>query len=267
MADEEYFDEEEGEELEEQKPGPVRRFLQNLIIGSALGAGVGGAGGYHGARYLRDLALYSTPPNSYTPEFIRDRNHPIGATRAMTVPGGMVVGGLLGAVGGATLPYIFQKGAQMENNKYANQFFSNLKNEITKLRPFDQADATMKLMPLGMAAGSLTGGLIGAVKDPGTNEDGTPKSRSSSILKGMAIGGGLGGFGGLAVPAVGALTAKTVFPSIANKLQERYRNIGTAKSLTNVATLEAAKEILPQALPNMSVSDFVNLVKVLKDNK
>lgn len=267
MADEEYFDEEDGEELEEQKPGPIRRFLQNLIIGSALGAGIGGAGGYYGAKYLRDLKSYGMPPNSYIPEYFRDRNNPVGTTRAVTVPAGILVGGLLGAVGGATLPYIFQKGAELENNKYANQFLSSLKNQIKQLRPFDQADATIKLMPVGIAAGSLAGGLIGAIKDPGTNEDGTPKSRSSSILRGMGIGGGLGGLSGLAVPTVGALAAQNIFPSVANKLQEKYRNIGTAKSLTNVAILDAAKQNIQHVLPQMTVSDFANLVKVLKDNK
>jgi hypothetical protein len=240
----------------------VKRFLKNVITGSAIGAGVGGAGGYLGAKPIRDA--YITP---YGFDWSKNLQMPLSQMRGATVPAGILSGAVLGGIGGATLPYIFQKSGSQNNNKYANQFWGNLKKELKELRPFDQQHANAKLLPLGLVAGSLAGGVIGGLKTPRKDEKGRSMGRSSSILKGMAIGGGLGGLGGLAIPTAGTLASKTILPSLAEKLQKRYEKINTAQSHINSAILGAAKDNAQHILPQMSVSDFAELYRVLNKTK
>lgn len=264
MADEEdiYSDEEfDDEELEQQEPGPIRKFLQNVLKGSAIGAGLGGAGGYYGAKYLRDLTMYGAAPNSWTPEFIRELNVPTDTARAVTVPSGVALGGLLGALGGATLPYIFQKSGNEHMNKYANTFLQNLKDQIKQLRPFDQAEAILKIAPVTAILGSAGGGLLGAMGKQEVDEEGNPKSKVPSILRGMSLGAVLGGTAGALTPTIGTYAAEKALPYFVNYANKKLDGQTSADALSRIALANVIGMNLIKKLPEHSIGDLYTYYK------
>ena len=256
--EEEYFEDEDVEELEEVKPGPVRKFLQNLLTGTAIGAGIGGAGGYYGAQYLRDLALYGAAPNSWTPGPIRELNFPTETARAVTVPSGALAGGLLGAIGGVTLPYIFQKRGNELNSKYANEFLDKVKNELMALKPFNQSDALLKIAPITAILGSMGGGLLAALKKPDLDEEGNPKSKTPSVLRGIGLGAILGGTAGALTPTIGTFAAQKSLPSMVQYAKNKLKGNEDVEALTRSAVADSIGKNLINRLPETNVGQLLN---------
>jgi hypothetical protein len=247
FAEEEYDNEYDDEEVVYQEPGIIRKFLQNVIKGTAIGAGIGGLGGYFGAKPIRDA--YVTP---YGFDWTRNIQVPLPQVRGATVPAGILSGALLGAVGGAVLPPIFEK--KSSEQKYAGEYLDNLiRNLKQNVRPFDTSYGLLNIAPLTAIAGSLGGGIIGGLRDPGENEDGTPKSRLSSALTGAGIGAGLGAAAGVAAPAIAKFTAVKTLPHFIKKIQP-------ADGEAHKALLETLSQepVLDKILPKMNLGQILD---------
>ena len=248
FAEDEYDDEYDDEEVVYQEPGIIRKFLQNVIKGTVIGAGLGGVGGYYGAKSLRDA--YATP---YGFDWTRNLQRPLPQVRGATVPAGILSGALLGAVGGAVLPPIFEK--KSSEQKYAEGYFDNLiKNIKQNVRPFDTTYGIFNVAPITAIAGGLGGGIIGGLKDPGENEDGTPKSRISSALTGAGIGAGLGAVAGAAAPGIAKFTAVKTLPHYIKRLNPT--NGEAHKVLLETLSQEP---VLNNVLPKMNVVLLLDL--------
>lgn len=248
FAKDEYDDEYDDEEVIYQEPGPVRKFLQNVIKGTAIGAGVGGLGGYFGAKPIRDA--YFTP---YGFDWTRNLQMPLPQVRGGTVPAGILSGALLGALGGAVLPPIFEK--KSNEQKYAEGYFDNLiKNIKQNVRPFDTTYGLFNIAPVTAITGALGGGIIGGLRDPGKNEDGTSKSRLSSALTGAGIGAGLGAVAGAAAPGIAKFTAVKTLPHYIKRLKP-------ANGDSHKAYLDfiAQESVLNNVLPKMNVGLLLDL--------
>ena len=253
FADEEYDDEYEDGEVVYQEPGPIRKFLQNVIKGTAIGAGVGGLGGYFGAQPIRDA--YFTP---YGFNWSREMQMPLPQVRGITVPSGILSGALLGALGGAVLPPIFEK--KSSEQKYASQYFENLIAKLRQnVRPFDPSYGLLNIAPITAIAGSLGGGIIGGLRDPGKNEDGTPKSRLSNALTGAGVGAGIGAIAGAAAPSVAKFTAVKTLPHFIKKIQPSKLDDGT-ENLGHKQVLDvfSQESVLNEILPKLNIDQLIH---------
>lgn len=122
-------------------------------------------------------------------------------------------------------------------NKLANDYFQTLLKALSpkeanilgdtlegikSYRPFNSVDASIKGIPGGAALGAAAGGLIQAFRDNGYDEAGMKRKKYKEILKGMLLGGTVGGLGALALPSVaqGGIVA-------ANKFVNRNKSMFT----------------------------------------
>lgn len=147
-------------------------------------------------------------------------------------------------------------------NKYANQYLDSLKSFLASYRPFESGDSIVKGVPVLGGLGALSGAAIGAIKDPGVDEEGERKSRLGQILAGAATGGALGAGASIAMPfipsAVGTagVGVRDAYRRLTNPGAGflGLRALGrTAAKMSDSSLVNATTSMLPQ----LSVEDIL----------
>lgn len=122
----------------------------------------------------------------------------------------------------------------------------------------------------GAIGGAALGGVGGLLRDPGTNPDGTPKSRLSSAAKG-AIGGAAvgGGVGALNTRFVQPKLMKSVYGDKAPRAQAMQQRMAKMKNtpdekLMTPANIPVEKKLETAAEKAMKKSEFNVTLKVRK---
>jgi hypothetical protein len=108
----------------------------------------------------------------------------------------------------------------------------------------------------GAAGGAVLGGGLGLLKDPGTNPDGTPRSRLGNAAKGVIGGAAVGG-------GVGALNTKFVQPKLmgsvygdkAGRVQEMQQRMARMKNT------DPSKLVTPTSSDAVKAKANANLAK------
>jgi hypothetical protein len=108
----------------------IKTFLRNVVTGTAAGAAIGGGAGYGLAGPIRDMT--SGIPDIPGAAIAREIQNPLSNLRGVSIPMGIGSGAILGALGGATLPYLYSKSARQKfSDEKPSGFMTNMLKDMT----------------------------------------------------------------------------------------------------------------------------------------